>query len=569
MAVLLATCWWSDAGALPPGRYWLPVDTTRVPGHTRLFVTGVSLDSLGRPMLYAAAEGGIGNDYTALSWADSAWVQRWSLGHSLPYMFMADGPAGRHPLVWQAYGLDELLARPGAGARASQAARPLLSDDYLVMSEDLGTTWAPPDTIAPVSPYSWIFAAATSRERRWAVKVDSDIGLRLFSSAAPRNWVERRIGTARGVNAVAIQTVNDTTAVVVWPEHQLYRLRWGLMAGDVWEEVAEAPTTGMRPSGVSMRRAGPGEYWVQWTDDDSFARLARLNPIQRSWSAPDTLRCAYRRSDVAWRSIATRFSPDTLPYPAVAWQAVSYPGSSYTLCVCVPSDSGVYPVAENLPFTDGVAQARIVRDVNEDVWVAWWTVDLQGMFWTHSVVGATASGLRVEKWGKRQTLRWTLSETAPGSWWTVLREERSGGMAAVARVRAGAGTEMSWVDDRPALGPTHYQLRRDCVDRRYEWLSSRVRWAGRGWRIIGPRWLPGDGGGQIAFGFDGAAGPLVLELYDVQGRMVARQGSSAWRAEPQALRLGLPARLASGVYFLRAADLAGTDAAVAKVVVLQ
>jgi hypothetical protein len=545
----------TTAFALPTGRYWTPTDTTRVPGHTRLFVTGAVLDSSGSPVLYAAAEGGIGYDYVALSWRDSAWVSRWNLGYGLPYMYPADGTDGRLPLIWQTY-------------RNSWTNTP----PYLVMSEDLGTTYAPPDTVfaTPEVDYSnWFYAGASAGAWRWAVKADFTYGMRLFASSKRGVWNEHNLTSEWDVSPPDVKVVGESTAVVAWGQSGVHHLRWGLIKGDVWEESADGPPTGLTQGGAALRRGEDGRFWVSFGDGHAYVRLALLDPATRSWQAKDTLRCAYRTPG-NWITAGGQFSPDTSSHSTFGWYAYNYSDGSRAVCVCTQSDSGAFGLAEVVPETEAAAQFRVVRDRSGDTWVAWWTMDLQGMFWTHSAVRATATDLQVLKAGPRPLLVWRLSEPAPGSWWTVLRSTEGQAFEPVARVQAGASVAMSWSDDKL---PGHvrktltYRLRRDCLDQRYEWLSEVAGWyAGRhGPRVLLlPRPL---GTPRVDFVVEQASGPVEVSVYDVQGRRVMRTSFSSTLGRVSA-RLDLDARMSSGVYFLRVMDAARQEAT-AKLVVLR
>jgi hypothetical protein len=536
-----------------------------------LLPTGVVLDSLAQPMIYAAAVGGIGNDYTALSWRDSSWVQRWSLGYGVNFMYPGDGPPGRYPLIWQ-------TLRPEGDPNLTRVQSPAGSQygyGYLVMSEDLGDTYARPDTIAQVDPYSFIYAAATAPPRRWAVKVNGNYGLRLFSLDSAGKWTERVIrDNSKFVFSIAIQTLDDTSVVVAWPQISSYRLHWGVLRGSSWEEKPPTPFgTGMMSSLLALHRAGPAKFWAAWSEGKPYHLLSRLDVAEESWALPDTLGCAFRWPG-QWGTNSTYFSPDTLRYPVVAWTAQNFNrGAMNSLCVCVPTESGEYPVAENLEGTDGIAQAGIARDANEDIWVVWWNDELEGMFWTHSVVRATATALCVARGGSKPLLRWTLSEPAPGSWWTVLRADRDGPFETVGRVRAGNDTEMSWVDAWPVHGHVRYRLRRDCVDKRYEWLSEEAPWPVKSRKpllSLLPRPLESS---EVPFEVEwAAAGPMQIELYDIQGRRVLTrtEPGTGLATVSSALDLTqLERRCTSGIYFLRVTDAAGERSEAAKVVVLR
>jgi hypothetical protein len=445
------------------------------------------------------------------------------------------------------------------------------------MSEDLGDTYALPDTIARVDPLSFLFGCAMSPVRRWVVKIDSRYGLRLFSSRSRGSWTERIIqdnSSIDDVRSVAIRVLDDTSVVVVWSQIGYYHLRWGILRGSQWEEKPSSPfATGMMSGTLALRRNENGEFRVGWAESRPYMRLSRLDVANESWAMPETLRCAYRLSG-GWHANGIYFSPDTLRYPVIAWQSANEDrGAINTLCVCAPSDSGQYPIAENLEGTDGIAQARVARDANEDIWVVWWNQAIEGMFWTHSVVRATASALRVERGGHKPLLAWTLTEPAPGSWWTVLRADGDEPFETAGRTRAEPGTEMSWADDRPVHGHVRYKVRRDCLDKRYEWLSEEARWPAKSRKpllSLSPRPLDSS---AVPFEVEqAAAGPLQIELYDIQGRRVLRRTEPGTGLGIMSTRLDLAQlerRLTSGIYFLRVTDAAGQQSEAVKVVVLR
>jgi hypothetical protein len=576
MIWLLCLCPIGTAWALPAGRHWIPTDTTQVPGHTRLLPTRIDLDSLGCPMLYAAAVGGIGSDYTALSWRDSAWVQRWSLGYGITWMSLVDDPAGGHPLIWQA-SIPSTLS----------AAVDLIGGDWLVMSEDLGDTYATPDTIAKVDDTSFYYAGAVSSHWRWAVKADWQLGVRLFSSRDRGPWHEYRVDSTGTLNnslfrSVAIQTLDDSSALVGWTKDGSYRLQWGVLSGDAWErKPATWFSAGGRATGLALSRGGGDGFWVGWATGEPYVVRSWLKDGE--WAPPESLTCDYHMPG-PWRSVLVQLSRDPFRYPVVSWLAwTGYDGSPFSLSLSVPTDSGDYPVAENLEDTYWIAQGAVIRDINEDVWVVWWNEWLEGMFWTHSAVRATAVDLRVERpaheprghapWGRRRLVRWELSEPAPGSYWTVQRAEWGGAFTSVARLRAGPEPAMSWEDPESMRGPARYRLRRESVDRRYEWLSGEVTWppmAGRRFRALPVR-VPIMG--PLEFTVEGAAaGPLRLRVYDVQGRLVDRREVTASGQGHDEVRFGdgaLSRPLSSGIYFLAMTDAAGAESETTRIVMLR
>jgi hypothetical protein len=301
------------------------------------------------------------------------------------------------------------------------------------------------------------------------------------------------------------------------------------------------------------------------------------------WAPPESLTSAYRMPG-PWSSVSVKLSRDPFRCPVVLWNAwTGYDGAPFSLSLSVPTDSGEYPVAENLEDTYWIAQGTVIRDINEDVWVVWWNEWLEGMFWTHSAVRATAVHLRVERSGRatrpheprdhRRLLRWELSEPAPGSYWAVERAAWGGAFTAVARLRAGQEPAMSWEDPESMRGPVRYRVRRESVDRRYEWLSGEVSWppgAGRRFRALPPR-VPVTG--PLELTVEGAAaGPLRLRLYDVQGRLVGRRevaASGQGRDEVRFDAGALPRPLSNGIYFLTMTDAAGAGSETARIVVLR
>ncbi len=117
-----------------------------------------------------------------------------------------------------------------------------------------------------------------------------------------------------------------------------------------------------------------------------------------------------------------------------------------------------------------------------------------------------------------------------------------------------------------------YRIRRECVDGRYPWLSEESEWRARGHVFaIKPR-SASPPGATAELTVDGAErGPLDVRLYDTQGRLILRRGVP-WAAGSPSLSLELGAargRLASGVYFLRAADAGGQEAERVRVVILK
>jgi hypothetical protein len=167
-------------------------------------------------------------------------------------------------------------------------------------------------------------------------------------------------------------------------------------------------------------------------------------------------------------------SRDEGEYPIVAWTAQR--DGRTAICVCVPPDSG-FTTAEELTFAPDGLLPSVARDRNGDAWIAWWKF-FDGIFWAHTYVTATAHSVTVQGTPAARTVSWTLSEPAPETWWAVLRAPSGGDFVEVARVRATPDLDMSWTDASAASGLLRYRVRRESVDKRYEWLSDEVVWDG-------------------------------------------------------------------------------------------
>jgi len=129
------------ADALPAGKSWSAViDTLKLQGHTYGIVPRrLEPDTLGRPLAFVEAQGGIGQDMHVLRWEDSTWRSVAHLGYGTKGVRPVPSPAGTHRLVWS--GLEEL--EPG-------------SRSYLVMSEFARSPTFTPQatpTVGPPAPF--------------------------------------------------------------------------------------------------------------------------------------------------------------------------------------------------------------------------------------------------------------------------------------------------------------------------------------------------------------------------------------------------------------------------------
>jgi hypothetical protein len=291
-----------------------------------------------------------------------------------------------------------------------------------------------------------------------------------------------------------------------------------------------------------------------------------------AWATPESIRCAYRLQD-EHRSQPPDLSRDSGEYPAVAWFAENARTRALTICVCIPTDSG-FGMAEELDGPQNSVGPTVARDRNGDAWVAW-SLDRvnEGMVWTHTYTTVMAATPQVTVLGRARRIDWSLTSPAPRSWWAVMRARGSGPFEEVARVRAGAGLELTWTDTLPPEGPLRYTIRRECVDRRYEWLSDEAVWAApnRGALHFSPVPSPFQDGMSIEL-VGARAGELELSFYDLHGRRVFERRSQASGTGQDTIRLDFrntASALPAGVYFLRAHDAAGQVSGVAKLVLIR
>jgi hypothetical protein len=501
---------------------------------------------------------------TGFRWADSTWTQAWSVDYEPGLIGSVLAPRGEQHVLWLDYAA--VPSRPGPYR-------------YLFMAR-AGDGVGPVDSVAVVNDMTTLYAGAVSDRRRWVVAMENGWA-RLFYSDTVRIWRELVVN-AYARNGVAVTPLDDTTSMVAFAGSGDV-LNWGIARGQTWtrglsglpDPRAWAPFFRPRPS---------GGQWLGWAAFDLDARAGIASYREGLWSAPETLRCLYKTPGQHYSS-SIELSRDEGEYPAVAWSNVV--GVGTFVCACMPSDS-VYGLAEELEgsYTDG--RPTVARDANGDVWVAWWAY-YRGVSWVHTYTRAITSAPRVSGAGRQRALGWTLSEPAPGSWWTVQRSgaqvsRRGPGRAPprarvddefedVARVRAGDSSEMSWTDPSPPAGVLRYRLRRDCADKRYEWLSDEAMWPPQSRKPRAVRLVASGVGLSTEFELDGVApGTFEAGVYDVQGRLVLRQTGVAETDAPKTFRVDLDARargLPAGIYFIRVRDALGRESNAVKTVLLK
>jgi hypothetical protein len=269
-------------------------------------------------------------------------------------------------------------------------------------------------------------------------------------------------------------------------------------------------------------------------------------------------------------------SRDDEERPILAWGDFGYYFTYRDVgCAAFPTDSG-WDLAVEIPGSEQIyTTPRVVRDLNGDGWFSWNRLRQQGLWYTHTYVKATVGLPTVSGSESSRTLSWLISEPAPKSWWAVLRAEGAGPLAPIARVQAGAGTSMSYTDATPAgSNRLRYAIRRESVDKRYEWTGGARIWFPEPRRI--KVWLPAGNpvrDGMLRLAVSGAAqGTLDVRIYDLMGREVWRVRPTAGGTGEDTLALRLsdaPRALRPGLYLLRVEDVAGHTAETAKFVVLR
>ncbi len=545
-----------SADALPPGKAWSAViDTLKIPGHTYGIVPRrLEPDTLGRPLAFVEAQGGIGRDMYVLRWEDSTWTSVAHLGYGTKGVNPVPSPAGTHHLIWS--GLEEIEPEVRS---------------YLVMSEFAGDSLSRPDTVTSIYAGSLKYTAAASMVRRWAAASDNG-DLRLLYADALAAWIEVPVG-GTGDRGVAVATLDDTTALVVWRD-RFVGPGTGILRGSTWTLANAPPMTGLVDAAPRLRPRPSGGHWLSWATIDDYVGIASYR--DGVWSPPESIRCAYLRPEVHYSQSAAAMSRDDGEYPAISWMAVSSRNGLTSVCVCVPGDSG-FTVAENLAGSEGGEGGEVARDRNQDVWVVW-EAPARGMGWAHTYTRATSSAPTVTGAGSKRFVSWTLSEPAAGTWWAVLRARDADPFEVAARVRAGNTLAMNWTDLSPPAGTLRYRIRRECMDKQYEWLSDEALWPvdvppngsqGPVLALIRASSNPADAVLRFEL-LNASAGPLDVQVYDLRGRLLLRQRPTATGNGRDSILVDLAATTpTAGLYFLRVADASGKVSPVAKIVYLR
>lgn len=263
-------------------------------------------------------------------------------------------------------------------------------------------------------------------------------------------------------------------------------------------------------------------------------------------------------------------SRDGRERPLVTWGA--FGSFRDVVCVAFPTSTG-WTRGFEIPGSDAhYLTPTVARDINGDGWFAWQVFSQYVVKWTHTYVKATASKPWFRGFEKPQ-VQWALSERAPESRWTVLRATGGGAFDSIGSVVAQEDTLLSFLDASAPSAVLRYRIRRESVNRRYEWLSPEATWYPKKPRIQVKLADAHPAREVLEFAIEGAgAGDLDVRLYDVQGREVWREQARAHGSGTERVRLELsraPAAIRSGLYFIRVTDSTGQTSSSLKTVVIR
>jgi hypothetical protein len=544
---------------LPIGRAWTPATTLIEPGYGYLAAPRLERDTTGTPELFAISpwNPGASNSAFGFRWADSTWRRVWRLDQDTGALWPVTSPPGLTYLVW------------------SRIAGLYDERTPMYMARVVGdSVWAA-DSVTDVSWGVTEYAGAATARRRWLLVEDRGLyplpdSLRLHYSDGTLPYSQIPLHAPTQNEGQTILAIDDTTVMAAWAAGWDIGVKWGIARGDHWQE---GPRIYERWSGSPRLRPRPsGGQWLVWSTHDAHVRISWFDGT--SWAEPESIGCAYLNGNPTHGGFTPELSRDgdEYEYPVVVWDSQDF-GGNFNLCVCIPSDSGFGHAIELEEGLNG-GRPSVIRDRNGDVWIAWWMTNyVGGTRWLHSYTTATTDTPQVAAAGRVRQVRWSLSTPAPRSWWAVERADGDGEFAQVGRVRAGPDSLIAWTDTTAPAGVVRYRIRRECVDKRYEWLSAESRWPAHG---LGPRVLrvsANPAATQVSFEVvDAAAGALEVRLHDLQGRVVWRERRTSAGSGRDAFTVDVPhegGRIRPGIYFLRARDALGHESETAKVAVLR
>ena len=553
-----------SAIALPPGRAWMPVGRFIHDDHAYMVPGRFEPTRTGR--LEVIAQGLYGSHHHrtyGFVWSDSSWVPRWHIDRESYLINPCYTDSATQMLVW----------RDASGLSVGTSAR-----QFLVTADVQDSGVAASDTVGTVADVSFFQCGTQRGERRWIASSDvtltpgvDDWHPAFYASAHPGSW--KRLPKPESSSPPRdsysqILALSDSTALAAYTtvEH----LSWGIINDTGWVRPPERLVGGYPDDVIYLRPNPDGSAFLRYGTHDTVTFMRRFDGTR--WSEEDTLRWNFppETRPFGYLTYVGPMSLDNRPLPALLGMAYSDRNALERLYVNIPTDSG-YGRFEIVPGSEGGFPTAIARDDNGDVWVAWWMF-LDGMFWTHTYTSASCSTPTLDDSGGRPHLRWTLSEPAPGSYWSVLRSLDGGSELVVARLAAGPAAEMSGSDTSlPAAARATYRIRRECVDVRYRLLSeSSAVWVPRSQALAVSVLSPNPLTAEVRLQVEGAgAGWLSLTAYDLQGRLVLRDRMRASGTGRDVATLPIPSSLRGGLYLLRVTSEGGSRSAAQKLVVLR
>lgn len=542
------------ACAMPQGRAWAPIDTLRL---THAYIVPSRFEPIRNGRIELIGNGYYGTGGRRLygfEWADSAWRVRWSSDVQSYVVWPTITPPERQMLVWKT-------------TNPVDSAYHYFS--HIVTADVVGDTLTPPDTIARVNAASLTYMGGSRGRRRWVAVRDGN-GLLgstffLFRSDSSRTWTQMRTSELNATHGIALAPLDSVSVLVVtseWSE----QLRWGVLRDTSWT-ADPTPLADYGPHGPSLIRHADGRIRVAWSSYDDFLRTRVFE--NGAWAEPETIRAALPDT-VQHLFYGASLSAEGSARPALAWYGYKIRDDvAWYVWVAFPTDSG-FGVGEKLPGSWNGHSPDCLVDENGDVWVAWMR-DWDGLYWTHSYCTATPSTPTVGEVDGRPRLRWSLTEPAPGTWWAVLRSADGGPSEPVARIRAGAGVEMTWSDSTATPGAVlRYSIRSECRDARYRVTSAEAEWRPRGASIGLAIRSENPASTLVRFELSGAsAGTVEVLLYDLFGRQVAKRRENASGSGVDRFELPLAGRFRPGLYLLRVRGSDDRLSHAAKVVVIR
>ena len=552
----------SGAQALSPGRAWVPTTwlLDPYPSVTALGVARFETNDEGRPFFIAETKfAGSSTPLTwnIFAWDDSQWVHGVDTGiPSFEVQQVALSLTSTRHMVWLS------PADPFGFAR-------MITTQYT----DQG--FGSPDTAMFTLTQGTQRSGAASRGRRWVVRsqqrypimfpVDPRFTIRTVYSDTFGVWHELpEIGEDEDHCTMA--PLADESAIVVYAGES--GLGWAVASGDRWVEQGNLDP---RPLGSGHPRFAfrhSGGLWLMWSD----RRWVHLSSyVNGEWSRGDSIQCAHPAGQTfvpAWNDL----THDAEERPILAWIDLGF-GTTFrdVGCVAFPTDSG-WTQGEEIPGSDNIfLSPYISKDLNGDVWASWRVRAAEKNRWTHTYVKATSSAPQVAGAGRNRAVTWTLSEPALESWWAVLRGRNGDDLEQVARVQAGATTDMSWTDSSPPGGVLRYRIRRESVDARYRWESEDAFWPPKSGRALKLAHASGASSIDGRLELTGAeAGSFRIAVYDIQGRLVLEHEARADGTGRDTVLLDLSGRsLANGIYFASVRDARGRSTNPLKLVILR